>query len=446
MLPTLPHLRRVLLDIVLDKARQGHVIEGLKEEVESLPDSYDAMHAMAQRLARLPLRPDWRFVEPDSLEEIRAECDPSRPTEPIAEVDVQAIAPRVETAFLSSVCGCILGKPLEVNPTLDEIRRAAEKVGEWPLNDYIGEPMLVALGRRHPDWACTTRGRISYVAPDDDLNYSILGMLLLERHGRDFTQRHLADLWLKNLPLGWCWGPERTMNVRAGMYLLGSPAADVPIDQWCMVLNPSDEACGALIRADAYGYACPGHPALAAELAWRDASFTHRRTGIYGTVFAAASIAAAFVSRDPVAIFEVAAQFVPQSSRFCEVVRDSIRMVRQAKDWLEGYHLIHGKYRQYGHCQIYQEIGTVINTLRFARDIGEGICMQVSQGNDTDSFGCTCGSILGAFFGSGRLDARWLAPFNDTIHVGMASFHEQRLSTLARRMGQLPAQVLSKPT
>jgi hypothetical protein len=46
------------------------------------------------------------------------------------------------------------------------------------------------------------------------------------------------------------------------------------------VLNPKDEYCGALIRADAYGYACPGRPALAAELAWRDASLTHRRTGI----------------------------------------------------------------------------------------------------------------------------------------------------------------------
>ena len=38
-----------------------------------------------------------------------------------------------------------------------------------------------------------------------------------------------------------------------------------------------------MIRADAYGYACPGRPELAAELAWRDAGLTHRRTGIYGT-------------------------------------------------------------------------------------------------------------------------------------------------------------------
>ena len=33
------------------------------------------------------------------------------------------------------------------------------------------------------------------------------------------------------------------------------------------ILNPGNELCGAAIRADAYGYAFPGNPAKAAELA-----------------------------------------------------------------------------------------------------------------------------------------------------------------------------------
>jgi ADP-ribosylglycohydrolase len=202
-----------------------------------------------------------------------------------------------------------------------------------------------------------------------------------------------------------------------------------------------EELCGALIRADAFGYACPGHPALAAELAWRDASFSHRRTGIYGEMFAAAAIATAFVADEPMAIFRTALQYVPQRSRFARVVRDCLEIVQGARDWLEAYERIHGRYLEHGSCRIYQEIGTVMNALHFAGDVGEGICMQVAQGNDTDSFGCTCGSILGAFHGPEGLDGRWLAPFNDTIHTTVATLHEMRVSALAARMGRLPARV-----
>jgi ADP-ribosylglycohydrolase len=444
MLPPYHVLREALRQIIVDKSHQGHVVTGLLDQVARLPDSYDAMDAFAHGLSRLPLRSDWRFVEPNSLEEICRECDPARATGPIELVDVTKIAPRVETAFLAAVCGCVLGKPLEVRPTLDQIRAAATTVGEWPIDDYISEDLLKALGRRHTSWRDCVRGSITYATSDDDINYKVIGMLLIEQHGRDFTRDHLRDLWYVNLPAGWQFGPERTMNVRGAHWSMQAPHVPAaPVEQWTSVWNPKDEFCGALIRADAYGYACPGHPALAAELAWRDASYTHRRTGIYGTMFAAAAIAAAFVVDDPIEIFRIALQHVPQRSRFADVVRHSIDEVTNASDWIDGYNRVHNRYKEYGHCQIYQEIGTVINTTRFAKTIGEGICMQVSQGNDTDSFGATCGSILGALYGPEKLEKRWLEPFKDRILTAVATFHEQRLSVVAQRMGALPARVLA---
>jgi ADP-ribosylglycohydrolase len=445
MLPPYEVLRHALRQTIIDKAQQGHDIpSGMRERIDALPDSYDAMDATARELADLPMRADWRFVEPNALEDIESEADPRRATGPIAIIDSNAIASRAETAFKAAVCGCILGKPLEVRPTLDEIRRAAESTGEWPLRDYISEPLLQKLGRRHTSWADCVRGRIAYAATDDDINYKICGMLLLERHGRDFTQDDLRDLWYVNLAPGWQFGPERTMNVRAALWSMMLPGkGKPPYEQWASVWNPKDEYCGALIRADAYGYGCPGHPALAAQLAWRDASYTHRRTGIYGTMFAAAAIAAAFARPDdPLDIFRIAVQYIPQHSRFAEVVRHSILEIERAPDWLTGYAAVHDKYREYDHCRIYQETGTVINTLRFAKDVGEGICMQVSQGNDTDSFGATAGSILGAYHGPGALEGRWLQPFDDRILSSVATFHEQRLSAVAARMGALPARVL----
>jgi ADP-ribosylglycohydrolase len=196
-----------------------------------------------------------------------------------------------------------------------------------------------------------------------------------------------------------------------------------------------------MIRADAYGYACPGRPALAAELAFRDSSFTHRRTGIYGTMFAAAAIAQAQVAKSPMEIFEVALKFVPRRSRYYKIISDSMNDVAEAKDWLDGYYRIHRKYKEYSHCMVFQETGTLINTLRFAKNVGDGICIQVMQGNDTDSYGATAGSILGCYFGPGHLEERWVKPFNDDIHTAMAWFFERSLSKLAKRMGELPGKI-----
>lgn len=446
MLPSYVFLKKQIRAMLDCKSTQGHDIEALREQLPELPDSYDAIADFARRVASAPLRAGWPYVEPNDLGEIWSECDPARPLGPICSVNLEDASQRAEMAFLSAAAGCMLGKPLEVNPTLAEIRAAAEAVGEWPLSDYISEAMLEKLGRRHPSWIETTRERMRYVAPDDDMNYSIIGMLLLEKHGTEFTRRDVMDTWLHNLPPLWTWGPERTTLIKAAIYSIHNefgPEEEPPFETWASTWNPASEACGAAIRMDAYGYACPGNPALAAELAWRDASWTHRRTGIYGAMFIAAAIACAFVynstsGEDRMSIFETALQFVPRRSRFYEITADSLEMVRQSTGWLDGYERIHAKYSQYGHCAIYQEVATMINTMRFAPSVGEGICMQVAQGNDTDCFGEIIGSLLGAYFGPGSLEERWIAPFNNEMHTALASFYESSLSTVTRRMGELP--------
>jgi ADP-ribosylglycohydrolase len=443
---TIAQLRGLLRRVIADKAQQGHAVAGLEAELDAIPDSYDRLTAFAYRLAELPLRADWPYVEPNDLDGILAECDPARPLDAVAAIAPHEAAQRVEAAFLGSVCGCILGKPLEINPALDEIRQALERLGEWPLNDYISERIAPFLSRPlHPDWTASVRERINYVAPDDDINYTILGMLLLEEYGPDFTKADICRTWLQYLPSGWTWGPERTMLARAATHALDYHAAEFShalFEEWVSVLNPGDELCGAMIRADAYGYACPGRPAQAAALAWRDASWTHRRTGIYGTMFAAAAIAVAPVAREPLAIFETALKFVPRRSRFHAIVSDSLDQVAAASDWLDGYARIHGRYQHYAACQVFQEAGTLINTLRFAESVGDGICKQVSQGNDTDSYGATAGSLLGAYFGPGHLDERWLVPFHDEIRTKLAGFPERSLARLAQRMGSLPQLLL----
>ena len=158
-------------------------------------------------------------------------------------------------------------------------------------------------------------------------------------------------------------------------------------------------------------------------------------------MFVAAALACTPVMNEPLEIFETALKFIPRKSRFYSITAAPLRIVFKSQNWLDAYGRIHEKYEEYGHCRVFQQTGTLINTLHFAIDVGDGICIQVCHGNDTDSYGATAGSLLGAYFSPGHLEERWLKPFNDTIHLALANFHEQSLSALAKRMGELPSLV-----
>lgn len=424
LLPAIETLRALLGAAVADAEEQGHDVDGLREELAGLAPSYDALAAFGRRLGERPMRADWPYEEPDALADVLAAADPNRPT---GVLPVDDPASRIRAAFLARVAGCMLGKPFEVDIGFDVIRAALTSVGEWPLGGYASEAAVRALPELQGQWRELVRERIDHVAVDDDLNYTVLAMLALEQHGDAFTHDDLRRLWLYNLPVLVTFGPERTELLAAGTATVGAVER---------LVNPGAELCGALIRADAYGYAAIGRPELAASLAHRDASLTHRRTGVYGAMFVAAAIAAAPGCDEPLDVVRTALRFVPQRSRFADAVRGCLRDVESASGWMDGYERVHLRFGSYGFCRVYQEIGTLINTLRFASDAADGICIQVMQGLDTDSFGATAGSILGAFHG--WLDPGWIEPFRDDLRTGLAIFHERSLARVAERMAALP--------
>jgi hypothetical protein len=45
----------------------------------------------------------------------------------------------------------------------------------------------------------------------------VLGMVILEKHGIEFTRDQLRGLWLTNIPPYFSWGPERTYIVTAAL-------------------------------------------------------------------------------------------------------------------------------------------------------------------------------------------------------------------------------------
>ena len=265
-------------------------------------------------------------------------------------------------------------------------------------------------------------------------------MLTLEEFGAGFTKDDQRSVWMTRLAPGLTYGPERNIMAKSALSILeiwGFDSKDPDYDDWRFRLNHGAELCGALIRVDAYGYACLGNPSLAAELAYKDAAFTHIKTGVYSSMYIAAAIALAATEKDLLTVMEKALDYVPQKSRFAEITRDCLEIVKKSSGWMSAYAEINKKYGTYTHCAVYQEIGTLINSLHFSESSHEAFCLQVMQGNDTDSFGATAGSIAGVFYGEKGLDPKWLKPLNNTIHTTVAGFHELDLNNLAERMGKL---------
>lgn len=431
LLPSLGTLRKLLAQVIDDATEQGHDTAGFGDRLAHTPASYDALLALAEDVAALPLRAGWPYVEPDDEESVAALLTAMTPV----EYDDADVAARVRTSLLARVAGCVLGKPFESDPTLEEMHAWLEPHGEWPLGDYVSEAAHAGLPRPQPQWPELVRERIQHVCEDDDLAYTALAIALLERHGADFTAPDVRRLWHYELPVRATFGPERVQLIATAMAaLLGDESLDGA--GWGQVLNPAAEWCGALIRADAYGWACPGDPARAARLARRDAWVTHKRTGVYASGFVAAAIATALVSEpdDRLAPLRAGLAQVPPQSRLARALGHALEAVSTAGTWREAHERVHSRFAGYTHCRIYQEVGTLAVTLRFAESVGHGIGLQVCMGNDTDSFGATAGALLGALLGPAAFDSeRWVAPFRDTIHLPLALHHDTSLTRLAER-------------
>ena len=130
-------LKERLHGVILNKGEQGYDVSGLQEKLDKMPESFDSIMSFIDDINLIKIRGDWDYVEPNNIDEIKSNSDPTRIKTKICDIDLNDSSKRVEAAFLSSLCGCILGKPLEASLTKDEIKDALKKSNQWPLNYYV---------------------------------------------------------------------------------------------------------------------------------------------------------------------------------------------------------------------------------------------------------------------------------------------------------------------
>ncbi|WP_217544472.1 ADP-ribosylglycohydrolase family protein [Streptomyces sp. GbtcB6] len=334
-------------------------------------------------------------------------------------------------AWLGRAVGCLLGKPVEKLP-LHAIRELARATGNWPLNQYFTAHGVPAeLLSAHP-WnrrsALTSLAEnIDGMPEDDDLNYPLLNLLLLQRHSKDFTTTDVAALWLDELPAGCTFTAERIAyrNLLTG----------IEPPHTARHRNPFREWIGALIRADVHGWTNPGDPAAAAEQAHRDATLTHTANGVYAAMFTAAVIAtAATGTHDVHACLRTGRTVIPPRSRLAHAVDHAIRLAEEHDDFDTVVDELHA-----AHSPTHHWVHAIPNTALIAAalthadgDFTGSVCRAVSGGWDTDSNGATAGSVAGLLAGDpDALPDRWTTPLKNRLATSVAGFDSTGFDTLA---------------
>jgi len=375
--------------------------------------------AAYESLRRLP-EPESSYFSSSDYERILNATPKRGKTPPCRQTTDEEIKDRILGGWLGKAAVC----------TLSDIK---DLMGaELPLDNYLRLSVAERIAKErkpslHPsNTASCSREGIAYAMPNDDLNYTVLGLLLLEGKGRSFSVMDVGENWAMHLPPSCTRGAETAAFIN---YLEGLPQAQIPLR-----LNPYRDGIGAQIRANIYGLACPAMPREAAFLAYRDASFSHVADGIYGSMFVAAMIASAFSAGNVREIVQAGLNEIPEGSRMAELLKLTLNWHEELRSWEAVHERIKAATTQYGPGHAVNNAAYAANAILSSDgDFEKGVATTSMQRHDTDGNGSTVGALLGVLCGAKRLPGKWIVPLNDTLKTELRGLSETKISELAER-------------
>jgi ADP-ribosylglycohydrolase len=366
-----------------------------------------ALRLALGELKALPIDHDLEKEEPNSLDAIRA-LRRSGPRRLWKSFKADVYPDRLAGALLGRMAGCTLGAPVEFWP-IEKMEALAEENGDdFPPTDYwsyVPDPFEKRYEMSSRE--SYTRKKMSGVPVDDDIIYTLLGLLIAEEFGLDFSTADAGASWIKYLPYACTAEDVALKNLKKG----------IPADQAGARNNPYCEWIGADIRADPWGYMAPGWPERAAGMAYRDAFLSHRRQGIYGEMFFAASVSAAFAVDDPVEALRIGLTEIPGNCTLYKAIRWALKVAPDIKNYRQARQTVEERFKGMYPVHTINNAcltvwGITIGKKDFTRVIGETVAM----GMDNDCTAATAGSIVGAVIGKRGIPPKWAKGFGDTIH------------------------------
>ena len=414
-----------------EEGRDVKRYEKLAAEIDRLPPDVHKKQladTFYEIIESAPQRAGYRYVEPSDYAHIALLCTPPA-AEPVP--GPETLSSKLRGAWLGRICGCLLGKPLE-GIRLSELIPFLKQSDNYPLHRYLRSSDVTDAVRDTYSFGFTNRfysDTVSAAPSDDDTNYTVLALRLLEQYGHEFTSENVAELWIDSqVKRAYCTAERVAYRNIVNGYRPPDTAT------W---RNPYREWIGAQIRADFYGYINPGNPKAAAEMAWRDARISHVKNGIYGSMFVAAMLAKAAVCTEMEPVIEAGLACIPFTSRLHETVSEILNDFRSGVSQEECVRSIQTRFDDrspHDWCHTISNAAIVTAALLYGgKDFGKTICLAVECGFDTDCNGATAGSVLGMLLGESEIGSEWSAPLHGKLETTIFGMGTLTLDDLCAR-------------
>lgn len=379
-----------------------------------------------EELRRLSKKPDYPYVEPDDIDSILAasNCADVKPTQP----DIGTLNQKIAGAWYGRIAGCLLGKTVEGIRT-DELIPFLKCSGNYPMHRYMYSTDVPENANEIYRFNFPSRvyaDKLACAPADDDTNYTCLYQLLIDRYGRDFTSQDVCAFWQSRQP--------KTAYCTAERAAYRNMSDGIQPPNTAVYQNAFREWIGAQIRGDYFGYINPGDPLEAAKMAWKDASVSHVKNGIYGEMLISAMLARAAVSDDILDIINTGISCIPSACRLTERLNELLGKHAGGVDESSVFNWIHAIYNEkVGHdwCHTISNALIVCACLLYGNnDYGRSICMAVQTGFDTDCNAATVGSILGMKNGLSSIDKYWIGPLHGKLNTSIVDMTAVEIETL----------------
>lgn len=244
-------------------------------------------------------------------------------------------------------------------------------------------------------------------APNDDLDFQLVWLQMLEEKGLDIHFEELTEYWMRYLS-AFPW-MEYGFCMRNLLLGLRPPVSGGFNNYWV-------DEMGSPIRSEIWACLAPADPQRAASMAWKDACLDHAGgEGMYGEMFWAAVQSAAFIEKDPIVLIDIGLSMIPQHCAIHRATREVLWCWNHGVPWITSRQKVLVSFWVDSATAAPQNHAFTLLAWLHGRDFGYSMCLAVNAGYDTDCTCATLGALLGIIGGASAIPERWSAPLGEDL-------------------------------